>query len=101
MDINHKLNLVQELRKEQERRERDIYRMDSGRSYGEFSTVQYMDENPFVSFRIRLVVAILLFLCFFLLDKTQMQVGEIDPVEIVEYIDGNFTMNDLLGREDK
>ena len=90
MDIDSKLSVIQEMRREQIRRERESYypeyrRMNVGKTI----------ENPkeshwFLSLRLRLLVAIFLFFCFFLMEQKDIRIGEIGAVEIVEYIEKNM-----------
>lgn len=109
MDIEQKLTLIQQIHREQEENERYIYnnlrKRDNYRGtnhFGEYSGNYVKDvyrhqsqRNWFSSFRFRLLVAALLFLCFLVMDKKNIAYREIGSREIVEYIGNNFQMKDL------
>ena len=101
MDINHKLDLIQELRREQSRRERVIYRNYDRSFRGDSSLEEENLKSVFASFRLRLLTAILLFLCFFLMDRKDVSFGEIGKQQIVECISGHIMTDDLFIIVDK
>ncbi|MBR4983716.1 MAG: hypothetical protein IKY94_14320 [Lachnospiraceae bacterium] len=85
MDIERKLDLIQQMHREQAENERYIYEKDSlGKS------------SRFTSFRFRLLVAMLLFLCFFIMDKKEIVYGKMDSSKIIEQIESNLKIEDLL-----
>lgn len=114
MNIEHKLELIQQMHREQEENERYIYDNLKQKiyrkglydpdlySYG-YDSCYRMDFTGketqiswFASFRFRLLVAVLLFLCFFVMDKKEINYGGIDSIEIVESIDENFSLKDSM-----
>ena len=54
------------------------------------------ERSMFVSFRLRLLTAFLLFLCFFLIDQRHMEVDGIGSAQILEYIGNDMEMKQLL-----
>lgn len=93
MDINHKLNLIQELRREQNRRERDIYKNYNRNIREDVSIQEEYGTSIFSSFRLRLLTAIFLFLCFFIMDKNDVSVGNIGKQQILKCI-SEYTITD-------
>ena len=88
MDIEHKLDLIQKIHREQEENERYIYKKDFQETG--------VEASPFSSFRFRLLVSILLFLCFFIMDKKEIVYGEINSSNIVNHINSNMRMEEVL-----
>lgn len=88
LDIEHKLDLIQKIHREQEENERYIYKKDFQETG--------VEASPFSSFRFRLLVSILLFLCFFIMDKKEIVYGEINSSNIVNHISSNIIMEDVL-----
>ena len=80
MDIEHKLNLIQQIHREQEK--------------NGFQT-QEIQKKWFHGFKFRFLIAVLLFLCFFVLDKKEIVYEEIGSAEIVEYISENMDIQEL------
>lgn len=109
MDIEQKLALIQQIHREQAENERYVYNNLRRRKYncgtdywdeysGDYGKDVYKHQsqrNRFGSFRLRLLVAVLLFLCFFIMDKKDIAYREIGSREIVEYVGSNFQMKDL------
>ncbi len=106
MDIEDKLNLIQQLHREQEENERYIYqnynfknynRSDSGyRSYGRAHPIEETVPNSWIaSFRLRLLLSVLLFLCFFVMEKKGIVFDGIGCTEIVAYIEKNMDIEKL------
>lgn len=109
MDIEHKLNLIQQIHREQEENERYIYDSLVHRNYSrglnsaDMHMYDYRDYDKkylqnqevqgkwLASFRIRFLIAILLFLCFYVMDKKEITYKEVGSNKIVEYI--SETMN--------
>ena len=105
MDIEDKLNLIQQLHREQEENERNIYHnlryRNYDRKWNDFSVCddgyykrddsqnQEVQGSWIASFRLRLLLAVLLFLCFFVMEKKNIKYGEIGYQEVVEYIGSN------------
>lgn len=83
LDIEQKLDLIQQIHREQEKNER-YYRKESE---GQVSWS--------ASFRLRLLLAVLLFLCFFVMEKKQVEVGGICSSDIVDYIGSNMDIEKL------
>lgn len=114
MDIEQKLSLIQQIHREQEENERYIYDNLRRRSYKqgtEYFPVSYENYEKgyrkdfqkaeatrfgFASFRFRLVAAVLLFLCFLIMDKKEYSLGEITSAKILDYIDNNMTITDFI-----
>ena len=89
MDIEHKLNLIQQIHREQEKNEKYIYDSlvyrnynrglntmdDYGYNYTNYYKngfqTQEIQKKWFHGFKFRFLVAVLLFLCFFVLDKKE------------------------------
>ena len=108
MDIEQKLALIQQIHREQAENERYIYdnlrQRDNNKGinyFGEYSGGYGKDVYRrqsqgtwFGSFRFRLLVAALLFICFFVMDKNNVAYKDIGSQEIVEYIGSNFRMKD-------
>lgn len=92
MNIDHKFDLIQELRREQERRERSSY----GRYVREYQQEEENGNSFLASFRLRMLTAILLFFCFFLMDKKEISFNEIESQKIVECIGNHIVIDDLL-----
>lgn len=93
MDIEHKLDLIQQIHREQAYDYRE-----ERRSYSE---EQELQVSWFASFRFRLLVAVLLFLCFFVMEKKEIKYGGIGATEIVNYIDSNINIDKLSAFMDK
>lgn len=117
MDIEHKLYLIQQIHKEQEENERYIYDNLRQRNYRKMAEndaalwgghkddyrkdllrdeVQSLGGN---SLRFRLLVAILLFLCFFVMDKKEIVYMEVGSNDILRYISETIEipkLDDLL-----
>lgn len=87
MNIENKLELIQQIHREQEKNEYRGY----GRGYSE----EEVQGSWFASFRLRLLLAVLLFLCFFIMEKRGIVVEGIGCMEIIEYIGSNITFEDL------
>ena len=114
MDIEHKLNLIQQIHREQEENERyvyenlrqrnysrrvydfDDYAYDLGKNYRKDSRRQKSKETWFVSFRFRLLIALLFFLCFFVMEKKEIVYKEIGSAEIVQYISENADIQEFI-----
>ena len=92
MDIDRKLSVLQEMRREQMKIEREnyypLYRRGTEGRKSEF----VKEEKWFSSFRLRLLIAILLFFCFFLMEQKELRIGEIGTMEILEYIEENISL---------
>ena len=88
LDIEHKLELIQQIHREQEENERYIYKKN-------FEETGFR-ASWFASFRFRLLVSILLFLCFFVMDKKEIVYGEINSSNIVNHINDNMGMEEVL-----
>lgn len=110
MDIEHKLDLIQQIHREQEENERYVYDNLRRRNYNKkaYDADTYIfDYNRMdscrqetqifwlASFRFRLLVAVLLFLCFFVMDKKKITYKEIGSNKIVQYISENMDIKDL------
>ena len=112
MDIEQKLDLIQQIHKEQVENERYIchnlrknYNWEEGansrdksyyKCYGDsYQTQKEIPGNRMASFRLRLLLAVLLFLCFFVMDKKEIAFEGIDCQEIVEYIESNMEFEDV------
>ena len=78
MDIEHKLDLIQQIHREQGENELYIY-----------------DKSWMASFLFRLLIAVLLFLCFFVMDKKEIVYKEIGSSKIVQYISENMDIEEL------
>ena len=89
MDINHKLDLIQKLRKEQAVREQECYRNYCRENRQVQPTLYDVNKGKINSFRLRFLLAILLFLCFFLLEQRNIKIWEIDADKIADYIGEN------------
>ena len=88
LDIEQKLDLVRQIHREQEENERYYL----GRDFqGQKSQISW-----FASFRFRLLVAMLLFFCFFVMDKKEFVYGEMDSSKIIAHIESNMTMEELM-----
>ena len=97
MDIDHKLDLIQQIRREQAESERKFYCKghykesvyDDYRWEGKKRTEE---EQIFriASFRIRLLLAMAFFLLFFVMEKKGIEVEGIGCQEIVEYVGKNM-----------
>lgn len=98
MNIEHKLDLIQQIHREQAENERNFYRRYRYREsdyhdygvYGRNLTEEKEGNSGIASFRLRLLIAVLLFLCFFLMDKKEVIFEGIGCSEIVECISSNF-----------
>ena len=117
LNIEHKLDLVQQIHREQKENEKYIYNnlkqrkynrgiyntdaYDYGRYEIDYSGGQEGQVSWLASFRFRLLVAVLLFLCFFVMEKKGIKYGGIGSEEIVEYIDSNMNMDKLSAFMDK
>ena len=75
LDIEHKLDLIQQIHREQAGNE--------------------LQGTWFASFHLRLLLAMLLFLCFFVMEKKKIEIYGISYTEIVEYIDSNIDISEL------
>ena len=113
LDIEQKLDLVQQIHREQEENERYIYdnlrkrqisrssAVVNGYSYdlGCYNGRNFKDDEYqmswTISFRLRLIISVLLFLCFFIMDRKDIVNEGIGSVEIAEYIESNFVIEDL------
>lgn len=111
MDIEHKLDLIQQIHREQEENERLINSNLKQRNYNRenytpgiydyrghgrnFSEEQDLQGAWFASFRLRLLLAVLLFLCLFTMDKKEIEIGGIGSVEIIDYIEKNMDIKEL------
>ena len=89
MDINRKLNVIQEMRREQIRREREIYYPEYRRGIWDKKAEENEGKTLFLHFRLRLLIAILLFFCFFMMEQRMIKIGEIGYMEIEQYIGEN------------
>ena len=79
MDIEQKLDLIQQIHREQAESERNFYRKYNHKEpvyydYGVYE-IKQSEENEriswAVSFRLRLILAIVLFMCFFVMEKKE------------------------------
>lgn len=113
MDIEQKLNLIQQIHREQEENERYVYnnirmkksnrmserfddfsegyRIKSEKDGWEHDTQTYGGN----SLRFRMLVVLLLFLCFFVMDKKEIVYKEIGSKEIIQYISKNMEIQEL------
>ncbi len=87
MDIEQKLCLIRQMHREQEEQER---------YYGRDFRDREIKSSGFSSLRFRLLVSMLLFLCFFVMDKKDIVCGKIDSSKIIEYIECNPEMKELM-----
>lgn len=113
LNIEHKLDLIQQLHREQEENERSIYRnlksrnydherndLDAygySRSYGRNRRTEESSYNNWpASFQLRLLMAVLCFLCLFVIEKKEIEFYGIGYTEITEYLDSNMTVEQFL-----
>ena len=104
MDIEQKLDLIQQIHREQAESERNFYRKYNYREpayheYRAYGENQIQDKEPVLSiasFRLRLLLAVLLFLCFFIMEKKEIVFEGVGCPEIVECISSNFDVENLL-----
>ena len=110
MDIEDKLDLVQQIRREQTENERYFYNNLKGRKYDSYEYGNYgryysgeeeQQGTWFASFRLRLLFAMLLFLCFFVMEKKEIAVEGIGCAEIVEYISSNMNIENFSALKEK
>ena len=100
MDIEQKVDLIQQVHREQAESERNFYRKynwkgsvyhDSGVSekylFKENETASWV-----ASFRLRLLLAVVFFMCFFVMEKKEIVLEGIGYTEIVESISSNFSI---------
>ena len=120
MDIEQKLDLIHQIHREQEQNERYLYdnlrqrtyhrgtkENDSfWENYGYDDWKNWREQNVQTSMgnslRFRLLVSILLFLCFFAMDKKEITYMEVGSNDIVRYISENIEipkLEDLFVRE--
>ena len=98
MDIEHKLDLIQQIRREEAESERNLYRKyrykeSVYRDYGGHGQKQSEEKEQIsrvASFRLRLLLAVALFLFFFVMEKKEIEVEGIGYKEIVEYVGKNM-----------
>ena len=98
MDIEQKLDLIQQIHREQAENERNLYRKYHYREsfyndYGMSGNKQSNEKEPIsriASFRLRLWLAIALFLCFFIMEKKDLVFEGIGCIEIIECISNDF-----------
>jgi len=95
VDIDSKLSVIQEMRREQIRRERESYYPEYRRMPERLRVENEKEGHWFLSFRLRLLIAILLFFCFFLLEQKEIKIGGIGTVEITEYLGENISWEDI------
>ena len=109
MDIEHKLELIQQIHREQEENERYVrqrnyhygldlrenYSYESKNSYGKELLKTDKKISWYTSFCIRLLLAVLLFLSFFLVDKRGLVYHGIGSKEIVQYISKNMEIREF------
>lgn len=112
LDIEHKLNLIHRIHREQEENERYVFENLRCRgNNGRFQNSEYYgyddnyftkdfgikepNESLFSSFRLRMLFAILLFLCFVIIDRTEITYKEIDSNKIAECISENTEFQEL------
>lgn len=99
MDIEQKLDLIQQIHREQAENERYVYDNLKRKTYRQESDSPKDREcgiSRWSSFRFRLLVAVLLFLCFFVLDKKELVYGEVNSSKIMEQIENNMEMEDFV-----
>ena len=101
MDIEDKLALIQELRRQQQYRERYAHE----RNYKYYGTKEEVEEeiptSSFSSLRLRIVIALFLFVLVFFMDVNDFKIGEIDYTYIQDQISQNadldiFIMTELV-----
>ena len=90
MNIDSKYNVIQEMRREQMKRERENYYTEYRRGSERRNGGDWKEDNWFLSFRLRLLIAILLFFGFFLMEQKEVKIGNIGTLEIAEFIEGNI-----------
>ena len=88
MDIQQKLDIIQQIHREQAENERYFYQNDSKEKENKISRL--------ASFRFRLLVSVLLFLCFFVIDKKEITYGEIKASRIINHIESNIEIEDFI-----
>ena len=98
MDIEQKLDLIQQIHREQAESERNFYRKYNYRQsdYGGYEKNQTVENDSIsriASFRLRLLLAAALFLCFFLMEKKEIVFEGIGCKEIIECISRNFELH--------
>ena len=80
MDIEHKLDLIQQIHREQAESERNFYRKYNYREpvyhdygvYGKSRSEEKETISWIASFRLRLLLAVVLFICFFVMEKKEL-----------------------------
>ena len=111
MDIEQKLNVIQQLHREHEENEKYMYNNMRQKKYNRglenYGSYTYDSENYYTSWgenvqtlggsslRFRLLVAILLFLCFFVMDKKKIVYMEVGSNDIIRYISENIEIPQL------
>ena len=90
MDIERKLSVIQEMRREQMRRERENHYPEYRRSVDLRTMGEEKKVNWLWSLQLRFLIAILLFLCFFIMEQKQIRIGEMGSFEITKYIERNI-----------
>ena len=101
MDIDRKLSVLQEMRREQMKIERENYYPPYRRGAEGSKSEFVKEEHWFSSFRLRLLIAILLFFSFFLMEQKEVKIGEVGTVEMVKYIEENISLSDVHKLFDK
>ena len=99
MNLEGKLHLIQQIHRQQEANEKyvcsslkqkyyekdykfqDVYNWEN--SYFE----DHKKDNWFASFRLRILVSVILFLCFLIMDQKDLGYGDITSANIAKYIE--------------
>ena len=98
MDIEQKMDLIQQIHREQMENERNFYKKYNykERDYSNNQTVENEPSSWVASFRLRLLLAVLLFLSFFVMDKKEIVFEGIGCIEIIECISSDFSMENWI-----
>ncbi len=95
LEIHEKLELIRQIHKEQEENERALYYrgMDS-------RSQTFSEANGAWSdfFRLRFLLAVLLFLGLFVMEKKDMEIGGLKFGNITEYIGQNMDLENLFDK---
>ncbi len=92
MDIHGKMEVIRQIHKEQEENERALYYRVSDWNH----QPQREGQGAWFSFfRIRFMLAVLLFLCLFVMEKKKIDIGGLTYMKISEYIENDMDFDEF------
>lgn len=109
LDIEHKLDLIQHIHREQEKNERYVYynlrQIENNGRYSDRNDYETYDRRIFANqkenvklfsrLRLRIIIMFVMLVGFIIMDKKEISYKEIGSNEIIEYISENMEVGEI------